>query len=314
MNDSDPLPSWNDGEVRSSLLRFVDGVTTPGEDFLAPEDRIAVFDNDGTLWPEKPMPVQLHFLLRRWKEMVAADASLAGREPYASAVADDPRWVGSVIAAHYAGDDARIPELAEAVVAAQRGLSTGELAGLVEEFFRTAEHPGLRRPYTACAYLPMTELLELLRDKGFTTVIASGGGRDFMRVISRSMYGVRPDQIIGSTADTVWSGSRRTVVYGEGAPYLDDGPAKPVRIWSRLGRRPVLAFGNSNGDIEMLDHATAERPGLGVLILHDDEGRNDPAYTTGAERALEEAPGRGWLTVSVRDDWSRLFADDAGST
>ncbi|WP_432102241.1 haloacid dehalogenase-like hydrolase [Streptomyces sp. bgisy091] len=303
------LPSWNDGEARSAILRFIEEVTSPGEGFLPPEERVAVFDNDGTLWPEKPVPVQLHFLLLRWKEMATADASLAGQEPYASAITGDPRWVGSVVAAHYGGDDTQIPVLAQAVVAAQKGLSTGELADRIQEFFRTEVHPELRRPYTACAYRPMTELLELLREKEFTTVIASGGGRDFMRLISAPMYGVRPDQVIGSMADTVWSDSRRTVVYGEGAPYLDDGPAKPVRIWSRLGRRPVLACGNSNGDIEMLDYATSDRPGLGLLIRHDDYGRGDTAYTTGAERILAEAPQRSWTTVSVRDDWSRIFSD-----
>ncbi|WP_432043375.1 HAD family hydrolase [Streptomyces cadmiisoli] len=304
------LPSWHDGEVRSAILRFVDEVTGPGESFLAPEERLAVFDNDGTLWPEKPMPVQLHFLAQRWKQMAAADLSLAGREPYTSAVTGDSRWVDSVITEHYDGDDSRIPVLIDAVVAAQRGLGTGELADSVREFFATAQHPGLRRPYTACAYQPITELLALLRDKEFSTVIVSGGGRDFMRVISRSMYGVHAHQVIGSAADMVWSDSRGTVVYGDGAPLVDDGPEKPVRIWSRLGRRPVLACGNSNGDIEMLRYATANGPGLGLLIHHDDDTRGEVCYTTGAERALAEAQRRGWLTVSVKDDWSQLFAGD----
>ncbi|MFB8266140.1 HAD family hydrolase [Streptomyces sp. NPDC055955] len=303
------LPSWRDGHARAALLRFVEEVTTPGDHFLVPSDRVAVFDNDGTLWPEQPIPVQLHYLTERWRQMAKADPALADREPYTSALSGDPAWLASVLEDHYAGDDTRLPALAEAVIATQRGMDTDELAVAVGEFFRTARHPVLRRPYPACAYQPMLELLSFLREHGFTTVLVSGGGRDFMRVISTELFGVPPEQVIGSTADAHWSASRRAVVYGDRIRVLDDGPEKPVRIWSRLGRRPVLACGNSNGDIEMLAY-TADAPhGLAVLIHHDDDTRDDPPYDAGAQRALAEATRRAWLTVSVKYDWTRLYPD-----
>ncbi|WP_331737047.1 haloacid dehalogenase-like hydrolase (plasmid) [Streptomyces canus] len=303
------LPSWRDGQTRTLLLRFVDKVTTPGEYFLQPCDRVAVFDNDGTLWPEQPMPVQLHYLTERWRQMANADPALASRQPYASVLADDPSWIASVVREHYAGDDTRLPALADAVIATQRGMDTDAVANLMREFFRTAQHPILRRPYAACAYQPMLELLAYLREREFSTVIVSGGGRDFMRVIAAEVYGVRPEQVIGSTADASWSAAQQTVVYGNTIRVLDDGPEKPVQIWGRLGRHPVLACGNSNGDIEMLTYAAAAPNGLALLIHHDDDTRNDIPYDTGVERALAEAGRQEWLTVSVRKDWARLYPD-----
>ncbi|NGN64325.1 haloacid dehalogenase-like hydrolase [Streptomyces sp. A7024] len=304
------LPSWREGPARTAILRFVAEVTTPdGDHYLEPPDRIAVFDNDGTLWPERPMPVQLHFLTERWREMAAADPSLADRQPYASAVSGDPTWIASVVDDHYAGDDTRVPALAEAIMATQQDMDTDTLAERVAEFFANARHPVLKRPYPACAYQPMLELLGFLRESGFTTAIVSGGGRDFMRVVSADMYGVPPELVIGSTAETSWSSSREAVVYGASIGVLDDGPQKPVLIWDRLGRRPVLACGNSNGDIEMLTHAAAAPRGLALLVRHDDDTRDDPPYDGGAERALAEAGRRGWVTVSVRDDWSCLYPD-----
>ncbi|MFJ8862949.1 HAD family hydrolase [Streptomyces sp. NPDC102451] len=303
------LPSWRDTGSRAALLRFVEEVTTPGEHFLEPSDRVAVFDNDGTLWPERPVPVQLHYLAERWRQMAGDDPALADREPYASALSGDPSWIASVLEDHYAGDDTRLPALAEAVIATQRGMDTDTVAAAVREFFRTARHPVLRRPYPACAYRPMVELLAFLRERGFTTVIVSGGGRDFMRVISSEVYGVPPELVIGSTPDARWSASRQAVVYGDGIRVLDDGPEKPVRIWSRLGRRPVLACGNSDGDIEMLSYAAAAPRGLAVLVHHDDGTRDAPAYDTGARRALAEAARQSWLTVSVKDDWACLRPD-----
>ncbi|MEU3279695.1 HAD family hydrolase [Streptomyces antibioticus] len=304
-----PLPSWRDGRTRTTLLRFVDEVTTPGgPSFVPPEARIAAFDNDGTLWPELPMPVQLHHLTEQWRRMAAERPESAAEEPYASALTGDPTWIASVVAAHYAGDDTRLPALAEAVIATQRGLDTATLAARIREFFATARHPQLDRPYPACAYQPMRELLGLLRGHGFTTVIVSGGGRDFMRVISEEVYGVPPERVIGSTPALRWDPDRADVVYGDGIELLDDGPEKPLRIWSRLGRRPLLACGNSNGDIDMLSYAAAGPGGLALLVHHDDPDRDDPAYDTGAEQALREAARRGWTTVSVRDDWSRVFS------
>ncbi|MFI1976884.1 HAD family hydrolase [Streptomyces wedmorensis] len=301
------LPSWRDGHARGALLRFVEEVTTPGEHFVQPTDRVAVFDNDGTLWPERPVPVQLHYLMERWRDMAAADPTLSRHEPYTSAASGDPAWLASVMDAHYAGDDTRLPVLAEAVMATQRTMDTDSVAVMVRRFFDSSLHPLLGRPYKACAYQPMRELLELLRSRGFTTVIATGGGRDFIRVVANEVYGVAPEQVIGSAPDLSWDAERRAVVYGNGIDVLDDGPEKPVRIWSRLGRRPVFACGNSNGDIEMLSHAAAAPHGMAVLVHHDDTDRDDPAYDVGAERALAEASRQGWLTISVRADWARLF-------
>jgi hypothetical protein len=289
------LTSWNDGVARKAIVEFVEQTVGDG---VPVEERVAVFDNDGTLWCEKPMPIQLDFILRRLTEMATADPALRDRQPF-----------GQVMDEHYAGDDTNVPTLAGGVLGAYQGMSVEDFDTRSDQFLRSATHPTLGRPYLQCAYAPMVELLGYLEDNGFANYIASGGGRDFMRPISADMYGIPRERVIGSasTFEYVPDGDGGTVRHVAGLDYLDDGPQKPVRIWSRIGRRPMLAAGNSNGDIQMLDFSQcAGRPSLRLLLLHDDAER-EFSYTGGAEEALARADAGGWTTVSMRSDWAQVF-------
>ena len=301
------LASWQDGPTKSAIVDFVGRVTTDGPDFVAPEARVAVFDNDGTLWCEKPMYIQLDFLLRRFKEQAQADASLREKQPYKAAYTGDLTWLGEAVTKHYQGDDTDLKPLLAAILTSQHEITVEELAGRFEAFFAEAKHPTLGRPYTACGYAPMVELLRYLEANGFTNYIVSGGGRDFMRSITGPLYGIPPERVVGSSVGLVYQDGD---VYTTAEPeFLDDGPIKPVRLWSRIGRRPIFAAGNSNGDIEMLEFSDASsRPSLQLLILHDDADREFD-YIAGAEKSLELATAKGWTVASIKNDWSTVFAD-----
>lgn len=300
------LNSWRDGPTKSAIVDFVDRVTTEGADFVEPEARIAVFDNDGTLWVEKPAYVQLDFLVRRLAEQAAADPSLAEKQPYAAAASGDLAWFGDAVTKHYDGDDSQLTVLAGGILAAYQGLTVEQHAERVKAFFADAAHPILNRPYTSCGYQPMVELLRYLEAHGFTTYIASGGGRDFMRPVTTQMYGIPPERVIGSSVGLDFTdGHLMTTSRPE---FLNDGPVKAVRIWGRTGRRPIFAAGNSNGDIEMLQFADASPgPSMGMLVLHDDHDR-EFAYTAGAERSLDLAADTGWAVTSMRDEWVSVFS------
>jgi len=268
-----------------------------------------VFDNDGTLWCEKPMPIQADFILRRLFEMADADVALRDRQPWKAAYERDYGWLGKVIDEHYAGDDTNVRTLLGGVLAAYAGMSVDDFEARADAFLRTAQHPTLGRGYLECAYAPMVELLGYLEENGFSNYIASGGGRDFMRPISLEVYGIPRDRVIGSASALEYTSDERggTITHKAEADYLDDGPQKPIRIWSRTGRRPLLAAGNSNGDIPMLDFTQhPDRPFLRLLILHDDAEREFD-YTSGAEQALEKAQTSGWTVASVKDDWATVF-------
>jgi phosphoglycolate phosphatase-like HAD superfamily hydrolase len=295
------LASWNDGHVKSALVDFVAHVNND----IPPEQRVAVFDNDGTLWCEKPAYVQLDFLVGRLAEQAAADPSLTNNQPYKAATEGDLAWFGDAVTKHYNGDDSAMGVLAAGILSAYSGLTVEEHAERVRNFFAYGKHPTLRRPYTECGYVPMVELLRYLESNGFTNYIASGGGRDFMRPVTGSMYGIPPERVIGSSVGLDFvDGHLRTTSKPE---FLDDGPVKPVRIWGRTGRRPILAAGNSNGDIQMLQHAAAgPGPSLCMLVLHDDDER-EFAYTAGAEKSLEQASADGWTVVSMKNDWTTVF-------
>jgi len=299
------LLSWAEGPTKSAIVDFVDRVTTDGPDFVAPEARVAVFDNDGTLWCEKPAYIQLDFLVRRLAEQAAADPALAATQPYQAAAAGDLAWFGDAVTKHYNGDDSALKILAGGILSAYAGMSVEDHADQIKAFFAKAQHPTLGRPYTACSYLPMVELLRYLETNGFTNYIVSGGGRDFMRPVTASMYGVPPERVIGSSVGLEFAdGHLRTTAQPE---FLDDGPVKPVRIWGRTGRRPIFAAGNSNGDIEMMEYTTAGRwPSMALLIHHDDTDR-EFAYTAGAERVMQRAAENSWMVASMRADWSRVF-------
>jgi len=291
------LDSWNDGPTKSAIVDFVRMAIT----HLAPMDRVAVFDNDGTLWCEKPAYVQLDFLVRQLAAAVAADPSLAARPAYAAASSGDLAWFGNAVTKHYKGDDTDLKELAVAILSASSGVNVEEHAAHVADFFASARHPTLGRPYTACGYAPMVELLHYLETNGFTCYIVSGGGRDFMRPITVDMYGIPPERVVGSSVGLTFAdGNLVTTGVTE---FLNDGPVKPVRIWGRVGRRPIFAAGNSNGDIEMLEYTH----GMRLLVRHDDAAREFD-YVAGAEKALELAAARGWTVASMRDDWTHVFA------
>ncbi|MDX6701423.1 MAG: hypothetical protein QOF26_1649 [Baekduia sp.] len=303
------LSSWRDGPAKRTILEFVAAVCDPDVQPPVPvEERVAVFDNDGTLWCEKPVPIQMDFILRRFVEMAEADKGLLDRQPWKAACERDHGWFTTIMMEHYAGNDDNVKTLAGGVLAAYAGVSVEDFEARADAFLRGTHHPTLGRGYLECAYAPMVELLDLLAANGFANYIVSGGGRDFMRPISQEVYGIPRERVIGSaTALAYTSDDRGTITHTPAPDYLDDGPEKPIRVWSRTGRRPLLAAGNSNGDVPML-HFTQhdDKPFLRLLVLHDDPDREFD-YTRGAEQALQQADEDGWTTISVRDDWDTVF-------
>jgi phosphoserine phosphatase len=303
------LPSWNDTATTQAIIAFVENATREGAPgYVPPSERVAVFDNDGTLWCEKPMPIELGFILRRLAEMCEADTSLRDRQPWKAAHEQDHAWLGNVITKHYHGDDSDVKVLIGGILQAFAGMTVEEY-GEAAEAFLEGRHPTIDRRFRECGYAPMIELLGYLEANGFTNYIASGGDRDFMRPITAEVYGIPPERVIGSSNALTYQEDERggSVVYLAQPDVFDDGPIKPVRIWSRIGQRPVLAAGNSNGDIPMLSYAGGPaRPGLRLLVLHDDPDREFD-YVAGAERSLQRADDDGWTVVSIKNDWARVF-------
>ncbi|MFD1504649.1 haloacid dehalogenase-like hydrolase [Georgenia yuyongxinii] len=304
------LSSWNAGPAREAIEDFVRRTTGGnGTEPVPTEHRVAVFDNDGTLWCEKPMPIQADFIVRRLAEMADEDPRLRERQPWKAAHARDLGWFARVVAAHYAGDDSELPTLLAGILEAFAGISVEAFMARSGSFLSHARHPTLNRRYLECGYAPMIELLHYLTDHGFSTYIASGGGRDFMRPITEKLYGVPAERVIGSSAALTYVPDEHggTIRRTAAADFLDDGPEKPVRIWSRTGRRPMLAAGNADGDIPMLEYTRHDdRPFLRLLVRHDDPER-EFGYVSGAERALERAESSGWTVVSMKRDWLSVF-------
>jgi phosphoserine phosphatase len=292
MTSPEALPSWNDGSARTAILEFVRSVTQPGGSFVPPEERIATFDNDGTLWCEKPAYIQAYFVFRRWQEMVEAKPELAKEQPYKALVEGDHEWLSDIYA--HAAD------MIKGATAAYEGITTAAFEAAVIGFFETGRHPSLGVPYTEVAYRPMRELIAFLEANDFQVYICSGGGRDFVRPVSERLYGIPRERVIGSAT---------TLEYRDGDLYrtagieqpIDDGPGKPVHIWTRTGRKPLLAGGNADGDVPMLETAR-----FGLLLHHDDAER-EFAYDEGAETALAEAKDRGWTIVSMKEDFGKVF-------
>jgi phosphoglycolate phosphatase-like HAD superfamily hydrolase len=228
MNASELLPRWNQGGVKNAVLEFVESVTEPGASYVAPAERIATFDNDGTLWCEKPMPIQFDFILRRLSEMAQADPGLRGRQPWKAAYERDYGWFGTVINEHYAGNDADVGTLMAGILAAYKGISVEDFEAKSGAFLRTAQHPTLGRGYLECVYAPMVELLGYLEANGFTNYIVSGGGRDFMRPVSQEVYGIPRDRVIGSASTFQYTSDDHggTITHKAEADVLDDGPQK----------------------------------------------------------------------------------------
>jgi hypothetical protein len=306
MNGNDPLSAWNDGAAKAAIVKFVEQTVS---DAVPVEERIAVFDADGTLWCEQPVPAQVDFILRRLAEMAEADPKLRDRQPWKAAYEHDNDWLGQAITEHYAGDDTKAKFLLDGVGAAFAGIGVEDFEAKSASFLRSTKHPTLGRGYVDTAYVPMVELLGYLEANAFTNYMVSGSGIDFMRAISQEVFGIPPERVIGSTASLEYksNGGGGTITHKAMLAFLDDGPEKPIQIWSRVGRRPLLAGGNSNGDIPMLDFAQhQDRPYLRMLVLHDDAER-EFAYTSGAEEALKKAKTSGWTVVSMKDDFATVF-------
>jgi phosphoserine phosphatase len=292
MDDTNSLASWREGAAKSAILDFVESVTTPGAALVPAAERIATFDNDGTLWCEKPQYAQADFLVRRWKEMAAADPAKAEEQPYKAVVENDRAWLTSLLD--------HLPELVKGASEAYKGITVDAFEQAVEQFFATVTHPTLGVPYAEVGYRPMRELLALLDAHDFTTYICTGGGRDFIRLVAEQMYGIPRERVIGSAT---------TLEYRDGEIYrtgdverpIDDGAGKPEHTWMRTGRRPLLAGGNADGDVPMLRTAR-----FSILLDHDDAER-EFAYETGAENALAEASTRGWTVVSIKNDFGSVF-------
>jgi phosphoserine phosphatase len=301
----DPLPSWNDGPSKARIFAFVQAVTEPGgRDFVPPAERIAVFDNDGTLWAEQPMYFQLAFAIDRAKTLVAKNPELAKRPALRAAAKRDMKALAAT------GEQG----IAELVAVTHAGMTTDEFAAIVREWFKTARHPTLKRPCTQLTYVPMREVLDYLRANGFKTYIVSGGGVEFLRVVAEELYGVPPEQVVGSSIKTRYEvrNGRPVIVRLPEVDFIDDKAGKPIGIHKFIGRRPIAAFGNSDGDFEMLEWTTsAAGARLGVIVHHDDAAR-EFAYDRHSSigklaRGLDEAPQRGWTVVSIKDAWKTVF-------
>jgi phosphoglycolate phosphatase-like HAD superfamily hydrolase len=303
---STDLKSWNDGSAKAAIVAFV--AETVAKD-VPVEQRVAVFDADGTLWCEKPLPVQGDFLLRRLAEMAEADPTLREQQPWKAAHTHDGAWFGAAIDEYYAGNDAKAQTLLQGITRTYAGIGVEDFEAKAETFLRSAQHPTLGRGYLGTVYAPMVELLDHLKANGFSNYLVSGSGVDFMRPISQELFGIPFERVIGSTGGLEYTSADTggTVMRQASLGFLDDGPQKPIQIWSRTGRRPLLACGNSNGDIPMLDFAhSQDKSSLRLLVLHDDAER-EFAYTSGAEQALTEAARNAWTVVSMKNDFATIF-------
>jgi phosphoglycolate phosphatase-like HAD superfamily hydrolase len=307
LQGADPLPSWNEGPVKRSILAFVEKVTKPGSpDFVPPAERIATFDNDGTLWGEQPLYFQFLFAIDRVKALAPEHPEWKDEEPFAALLRGD-------LAAALAGGEHAIVEL---MLSTHAGMTTEEFQELVQEWLATAKHPNTGRPFTEMVYRPMLELLAHLRARGFKTFIVSGGGIEFMRVFAEQVYGIPPEQVIGSSGKAKFElrDGKPVLAKLPQVDFIDDKEGKPVAIQQHIGRRPIAAFGNSDGDLQMLQW-TAAGPGprFCLLVRHTDGEREwayDRASSIGRlDKGLDEAAARGWTVVSMKDDWKQVFPE-----
>jgi phosphoglycolate phosphatase-like HAD superfamily hydrolase len=301
------LESWNEGAAKTAIVEFVERTLSNA---VPVEERVAVFDADGTLWCEKPVPIEVDFILGRLAEQAKADAKLRDRQPWKSAYEHDDAWLGQAINEHYAGDDTKAKAFLEGIGAAFAGIDVEDFEAKSASFLHSTKHPTLGRGYLETAYAPMVELLGYLKANGFANHIVSGSGGDFMRPISQELFGIPPERVVGSSSALEYASGQDggTITHKGALAFLDDGPEKAIQIWAHVGRRPLLAGGNSNGDLAMLDFAQHEgRPSLRLLVLHDDAER-EFAYTSGAEKALAQADRHGWTVVSMKHDFATVFA------
>ncbi len=303
----DPLPSWNDGPAKNAILEFVAKTTTEGSpEFVAPSARIATFDNDGTLWCEQPMYVQLMFALDRVKALAPQHPDWKTTEPFASLLQGDLRKA-------LAGGDKAIVEI---LMATHAGMTTQEFETIVKEWIATARHPRTGKLLTEMVYQPMLELLAYLRANGFKTFIVSGGGIEFMRPWTERVYGIPPEQVVGSSGRTRFEmrDGKPVLMRLAEIDFVDDKSGKPIGINSHIGRRPIAAFGNSDGDREMLEWTQAGGGTTLMMLVHHDDATREYAYGadshigTFSDSLMQEADSRGWRVISMKNDWKSIFA------
>jgi phosphoserine phosphatase len=302
----DPLSSWNDGAAKKSIVEFVEKVTKEGSpEFVSPNERIATFDNDGTLWCEKPLPVQLYFALDRVKALAPQHPEWKTKEPFASILKGDLKTAA-------AGGEHGIVEL---MMATHTGNTTVEFEQIVKDWIATAKHPKTGKLYTKMVYQPMLELLAYLRANGFKTFIVSGGGIEFMRPWAEKTYGIPPEQVVGSSVKTKFElrDGQPVLVRLPEVNFNDDKAGKPVAINQHIGRRPIAAFGNSDGDLQMLQWTSAGKGARFCLYVHHDDDAREYAYDrtdrlAKLDKGLGEATAKGWTVVSMKNDWKKVFA------
>jgi phosphoglycolate phosphatase-like HAD superfamily hydrolase len=301
----DPLPSWNDTAPKKAIISFVDKVTKEGgPDFVPPEVRIATFDNDGTLWCEQPMYFQVLFALDRVKASAANHPDWKEKEPFKAVLSGDAQQLASV------GEKG----LLQIMAATHTGTTVESFHEIVRQWMKSARHPRFNRPYDRCIYQPMLELLAYLRANGFKTFIVSGGGIEFMRPWVENAYGIPPEQVVGSSGVVKFElkDGKSLLVKEPKVEFIDDGPGKPVGINRFIGRRPIMAFGNSDGDLQMLQYTTTgDGPRFGLIVHHTDAEReyayDRQSHVGKLDKALDEAPTRGWTVVDMKTDWKTIF-------
>ncbi len=292
----DMLTSWNERTAKEAILGFVSRVTTEGPDFVPPAERIATFDNDGTLWVEQPMPPQFDFVFGHWAEEVKADPSLAAKQPYKALIEKDPTFLQGL----GTQEPSAVKALLEAFGRSWAGTTPEEFDAQVRQWLQTAKQPKLGVLYADLVYKPMLELLELLKANEFRVFVCSGGGRDFMRVFAEETWAINKENVIGTAAE--YSFTDGAIIRGEHPlGSLDVGPGKPEHIFAQTGRLPLFAGGNADVDIEMLSAAA-----FSVIVLHDDEDR-EFAYTSGADTSFAKADELGWTVISMKNDWKTVF-------
>lgn len=302
---TDPLPSWNAGPSRAAIVDFVERTTTPGSpDFVPAPERIAVFDNDGTLWSEKPVYFQLAFAIDRSKMLAAHNTELA-QNPVLKALASNDPEARKNVTEH---------DVLELVTATHSGVTLEEFHDLVANWFAVARHPRFKVPYNDLIYLPMVELLDYLRANGFKTFIVSGGGVDFMRVITEEAYGIPPEQVVGSMGDLDFEirDGVPMLIKKPGIDFVDDKDGKPVGIARFIGKRPIFAFGNSDGDLEMLQYTAGDDGPSFMAYVHHDDADREWAYDRDShigrlDVGLDAARENGWTVVSMKDEWAKIY-------
>jgi phosphoglycolate phosphatase-like HAD superfamily hydrolase len=305
----DPLPSWNDTASKKAIVAFVEKVTTPGSpEYVDPAERIATFDNDGCLWSEQPMYFQAFYIFDRIKTLAPQHPEWKDKEPFSSVLKGD-------LKSALAGGEKALLEMA---MATHAGLTDEEFRKVVGDWLATAKHPKTGMAYNAMVFQPMLELLAYLRAEGFKTFIVSGGGIDFLRVFAEKTYGIPPEQVVGSSIKAGYEvrNGKPVIVKLPEMNFIDDKEGKPVGIHQHIGRRPIFAAGNSDGDFQMLEWTTAGEGARFGMLVHHDDGDREFAYDREShigklDRGLDEGPKRGWAIVSMKDDWKSIYPDNA---